>query len=190
MESKIVKKEKKTNQSIPTNLIDPMMILYKESVLAGAEKKDWLTRIESYLVDKGCTVHKRTIERTIERHMNGIYEPPSARRATLKIDTTREDEIIYLRTKVDEIAEDLTKLFHREKVKDNNIKVTVELADAIQRQREFQLRILSLSGPKMSGLTIDAQKGRIVMVTGDSEIQSYASARNFNNDDMDGVIDG
>jgi len=191
------KVEKKTNQSIPTKLIDPMMILYKDAVLAGTEKRDWLTVIEKYLVEKGCTVHKRTIERTIERHMNGIYEPPSARRPTLKIDTTREDEIIYLRSKIDDIAEDLTELFNREKLKDNNTKAVVELADAILRQRDAQLRILSLSGPKKNGLTmVDAQKGRIVMVSGNAEeIQSYSSvnmsARNFSseNDDED-VIDG
>lgn len=197
MSTKAVAKDK---SRIPDDLIDPMMEIYKKAVLAGSLRKDYILAIDTYLKDNGCTVSDRTIDRAIAKH--GVYEPLSARKAALKIDATREDEIIYLRNKIEDIARDLTDLFIQEKDKKNNIKVCIELADAILRQREAQVKILSLSGPKNGSTTmIDAQKGRIVMVTGDSvlsdtrksEIQSYASARNFNNDDMDeedGVIDG
>lgn len=171
------------------------MEIYKNAMLAGSLRKDYILAIDTYLKENGCTVSDRTIDRTITKH--GVYEPLSARKAALKIDATREDEIIYLRNKIEDVARDLTDLFNREKTKNNNTKVCVDLADAILRQREAQIRILSLSGPKNGSTTmIDAQKGRIVMVTGDSDIQAYSSvnmsARNFNtneNDDED-VIDG
>lgn len=152
--------------SVPDNLIESMMEVYKTSLKEGVGHATALRRTYDFLVNNGCQSSHRTVRRTVNKLLGGGYTLKAVSNS-FKIDTSREAETETLQGRIEDIVRELEKKFYKAIEDKLSSKEIISYADAISRQRELQIRLLSLSPKKQNqSVSIDTeQAGRIIVAS-------------------------
>lgn len=152
--------------SIDDELISGMMEVYRKTIKDTGSEKAGLNKAKEWLRNNNCKCSDRTIRRQINKNLGGAYQINSVN--TFKIDPSRENDIEIMHSKIESILNVLLDRFHegvKEKVSNSSL---ITLADAISRQRELQIKLLSLSPKKQQTQTLaieGANTGRIIVAS-------------------------
>ena len=143
--------------SIDDELISGMMEVYRKTIKDTGSEKAGLNKAKEWLRNNNCKCSDRTIRRQINKNLGGAYQINSVN--TFKIDPSRENDIEIMHSKIESILNVLLDRFHegaKEKVSNSSL---ITLADAISRQRELQIKLLSLSPKKTQTNTTTVDLG-------------------------------
>ncbi|RTK98728.1 MAG: hypothetical protein EKK57_11160 [Proteobacteria bacterium] len=164
-----MEKQQKKRTSIPDELHEEMMAAYTKEFTKTQSSEKALNAAERICKENKCDVHRMTVQRTVAKLMGGTYKANMVRAGSIKIDPSREDEIQDFHAKIEHVVGILLNRFHDCIKKNGSDRSIIELADAIARQREQQIKLLSLSPKKVQTNTtaVDLRDngGKIVIAT-------------------------
>lgn len=146
------KKIRKANESVPAELLEELAEVYRKTLASTMKVETALTAAVDFCKSKGCNSSRNTVQRTVTKMMGGAFIP-TARTHSVKIDPSREDEVQLMNNKIEHVIDVLLDRFHKG-IKENAPNASmIQLADAIARQRELQIKLLSLSPKKLQTTT-------------------------------------
>ena len=152
-------KDKTKRTSIPEELLPEMMEAYTKEFARTQSTEKALDAAEKICRDNECQVHRATVQRNVAKLMGGTYKSSMIRAASIKIDPSREDEVQCFHNKIEHVIDVLLERFHQGQQKNAPDNAMIHLADAIARQRELQIKLLSLSPKKTQTNTTTVDLG-------------------------------
>ena len=152
-------KPQKTRTTIPDELRGELLEAYTKEFTKTQSTTKALDAAEKVCQENNCDVCRATIQRTVAKLMGGTYKADMVRSGSIKIDPSREDEIQEFHNKIEHVISVLLDRFHEGIKKNAPDKSMIDLADAIARQREQQIKLLALSPKKLQTSTTAVDLG-------------------------------
>ena len=154
-----MEKPHKKRTSIPDELHEEMMGAYTKEFAKTQSSEKALDAAENICKENNCIVHRLTVQRTVAKLMGGTYKANMVRSGSIKIDPSREDEILEFHKKIEHVISVLLDRFHESIKRNASDRSIIDLADAIARQREQQIKLLALSPKKATTSTTSIDLG-------------------------------